>query len=121
MAELDKNPKKPAIVTCHHYLTPPTTKFEPELRESHALFRGLESRQQAKAYIFGHQHDWKLHGTSPFYRICLPALGWNFRKDAVRGWVECHPIKEGMTLKVVELEKNPQFKGPRELKLKWRH
>jgi hypothetical protein len=89
VAELDKRPDKPALLTAHHY--PSMSEGDNGLRDIDAFWRVIQPRKRVKAYLFGHSHQWRHQERDGLHFINIPALAWLFNEESnpqPRAWVE---------------------------------
>ncbi|MDF1858633.1 MAG: metallophosphoesterase [Verrucomicrobiales bacterium] len=93
---LDQNIDKPAIIVGHHYpqvfrtdVIPSEEKIKISgLIDSEPLLTLLETHPAAKAYIFGHSHNWKVNPDSAkLHQINLPPTAYVFDESRPNGWV----------------------------------
>lgn len=109
---LDARADKPALIVVHHNIIP--LPENPELREvakatlskggltdSEDLLAILRPRQQVKACIFGHTHNWSvLRESGGIHLINLPPTGYVFKNGMPSGWVHAALSEHGATLKL---------------------
>ncbi len=120
---LDQHAEKPAIIICHHNVNQLEAKSGTEqkggLRDGAALVDVLLSRNQVKAFIFGHTHKWLHWELDGIHFINLPTTAYIFDPDEPRGWVDVRLEKRGMSLMLESLDKTHPKHG-KKLVLNWR-
>lgn len=115
---LEANREKPAILVGHHYpqvfrddVIPGDEKIKISgLIDSDAFLEIAEKHPHAKAYIYGHSHDWKTKSAdSGFHEVNLPPTAYVFNPEKPNGWVRCTVSGDGMELELRALDpKHPQ-------------
>jgi len=116
--ELDARSGKPAIVVVHH--NPQFPKVTTGLLDSDALLAVLAPRNQVKALVFGHTHDWHItQHESGIHLINLPPTSYPFKEIRPSGWVCATLSKDGMDLELRASDaKHPEHAQVQSLK--WR-
>lgn len=115
---LDAHANKPALVVVHH--NPNLKGGENGLTETKEFLEIIRSRNQVKAYIYGHTHHWShARDESGIHFINLPTTAYIFDKTSPQAWVLVDLMEDGMRLKVNCLDKTHEESG-RVLDLKWR-
>lgn len=86
--KLRKFKDKPAIFMAHH----------PEVAPS--LYEVLKRYPHAKAYFFGHKHEWyhQEDKQTKLWEVCLPASAYVFKEDEPLGWVDAQFHDKGVKL-----------------------
>lgn len=105
---LDRHKHKPAIVLVHHN---PQFSGKPDgLMDTVALFDILRPRNQVKACIYGHTHDWEVtQDESGIHLINLPPVGYVFVEGKPSGWVRASLKDDHMQVELCCLDpKHPQ-------------
>ena len=119
---LDANADKPAIIVGHHnpqFTAPPEGAGWFGLEDTADFFNLIESRQQVKAYVFGHSHNWSLAKRGDLHLINLPPVAYVFAKGKPNGWVRAEVLPEGLHLELKTI--NPEHpQNERQVKLAWR-
>lgn len=109
---LDAHADKPAIVVAHH-----TPQFEPPaegkpwggLRDTAAFVDILKPRQQVKAFVFGHSHNWNITNLDGLHLINLPPMAYVFGEGKPNGWVIADVQEAGLKLQLQTIDKqHPQ-------------
>lgn len=118
---LDANANKPAIIFSHHNLEQPETgEAKSGLKDTEKLLAVLEPRQQVKAYIYGHTHNWGVQWhPSGLYLVNLPPVAYVFNEGKPNGWVWATVQPEGLRLELRCLDPKHPFHG-QVTDLKWR-
>jgi 3',5'-cyclic-AMP phosphodiesterase len=114
---LDANSKKPAVILVHHN---PGLDGNFGLKDTEALLEVLRPRKQAKAWVYGHTHNWKIsRDESGLQLVNLPPVSYIFREGDPSGWVQATTREDGMKLVLRCLD--PQHKAQGQIvDLKWR-
>jgi 3',5'-cyclic AMP phosphodiesterase CpdA len=113
---LDARPDKPALVLAHHY---PYLAMPGGLKDAADLLALLVARKQAKAFIFGHSHMWRVAQIEGLHLVNLPAVAWVFDPKEPHGWVDLTLARDGATLVLNSLDPKHAAHGQR-VNLKWR-
>lgn len=116
---LDAHAGTPAVVIAHHSLekSNPQTKYA--LIDTDAMLDVLLPRKQAKAYVFGHSHNWQVSQEQGLHLINLPPVAYVFDKKRPSGWVDAALSEKGATLTLHALDESHTEHGQK-LKLTWR-
>ncbi len=125
-AWLEANPDKPAILVGHHYpqvfredVIPGDEKIKISGLIDSEPFLALAARfPQAKAYLYGHSHDWKTktEAAGGFHEVNLPPTAYLFNPERPNGWVRATVSGEAMELELRALDpKHPQHGEKRTL------
>jgi 3',5'-cyclic AMP phosphodiesterase CpdA len=120
--ELDARPDKPAIVFGHHdpmFEPPPAGKKPGGLLDTAELFRVLNPRKQAKAYVYGHTHDWGVKQRAGIHLINLPPTSYVFQAGRPSGWVHATLRPDGARLELRCMDEQHRDHG-QVVDLKWR-
>jgi Icc protein len=114
---LDANPKKPAVIFVHHN---PGLDGNFGLKDTEALLEVLRPRKQAKAWVYGHTHNWKVsQDESGIHLVNLPPVAYIFRQGDPSGWVHATTRPDGMKLELRCLDPQHPAQG-QVVDLKWR-
>jgi 3',5'-cyclic-AMP phosphodiesterase len=114
---LDANPKKPAVIFVHHN---PGLDGNFGLKDTEALLEVLRPRKQAKAWVYGHTHNWKVsQDESGLHLVNLPPVAYIFRQGDPSGWVHATTRPDGMKLELRCLDPLHPAQG-QVVDLKWR-
>ncbi|MBL9151962.1 MAG: metallophosphoesterase [Verrucomicrobiales bacterium] len=119
---------KPALLIGHHYpqvfredVIPGDQKIKISgLVDSDPFLKLLDRHACAKAYIYGHSHDWKMAvDAKGAHQVNLPPTAYVFNNARPNGWVRATVGAGGMTLELRALDPaHPEHGKPAELK--WR-
>lgn len=123
---LRRRPGKPAILVGHHYPQVFRTDVIPSeeeikisgLVDSEPFLEMLAEHPAAKAYVFGHSHDWHTETDgNGVHRINLPPTAYVFRPERPSGWVKATVGESGLQLELRSLDRDhPQHGEVRELR-----
>ncbi len=116
---LDAHPGKHSLIVGHHYPQVAREDVIPTkgkhvkisgLIDSAPFLELLAARPQAKAYIFGHSHDWRVtRDDSGIHHINLPPTSYVFNPERPNGWVRATLTREDLTLQLIALDqKHPE-------------
>jgi DNA repair exonuclease SbcCD nuclease subunit len=111
---LDARTDKPALLMAHHNLGGLTG-----LKDAADLLQTAVAHKQAKAYFYGHTHQWKVRCEKEIQLVNVPATAWLFDANQPRGWLDVTLQKAGATVVMNALDKKHAKHGER-LELKWR-
>jgi Icc protein len=119
---------KPVVLVGHHYpqvfrddIIPGKDKIKISgLMDSEPLLALAEKYPRAKAYIYGHSHDWKTStGETGFHQVNLPPTAYVFNSQKPNGWVRATIAADGMTLELRALDTTHPEHG-KTRSLRWR-
>ncbi len=110
---LAANPNKPTLLIGHHY--PETPRSEGAPGDAEAKVSGLVDSKPfldlitrhsaAKAFIYGHSHNWHLKkGEGAPHQINLPPTSYVFNPSLPSGWVRAALSATGMSLELRTLD-----------------
>jgi len=125
---LRENPDKPAIVVGHHYPQVFRTDVIPAdeeikisgLVDSEALLDTLIGAPAAKAYVYGHSHNWRLErDESGLHQVNLPPTAYVFDPERPSSWVRATVRPGGVELELRSLDPDHPQHGERR-ELAWR-
>lgn len=125
---LSDHSNKPTVLVGHHYLQEFREDVIPSdkpirilgLVDSEAFVEVIESHSNAKAYIFGHSHNWNTESDDTgFHQINLPPTAYVFNPDRPSGWVKAQFSSQGVQLELSALDKKHPEHGQVK-SLKWR-
>lgn len=87
--ELDKRADKPALIF-GHYNPYPNRGVRPikGMRDGASLLKLLAERKHARAYFYGHTHEWQYDRQDHLHLINQPAVSYYFGKGHAHGWVD---------------------------------
>jgi 3',5'-cyclic AMP phosphodiesterase CpdA len=119
---------RPVVLVGHHYpqvtredVIPGEKKIPIAGLVDSEAFLGVVSRfPAAKAYVYGHSHDWKVTaGAGGFHLVNLPPTAYVFNPARPSGWVRATVDGAGMTLELRALDVAHPEHG-RATRLEWR-
>ena len=86
--QLDERADKPALI-CGHYNPYPNRGVRPieGMRDGASLLKLLAERKHARAYFYGHTHEWQHAQRDHLHLINQPAVSYYFGKGHAHGWV----------------------------------
>ena len=98
--ELDERTDKPALVF-GHFNPYPNLGVRPikGMRDGSSLLRLLAAHKHARAYFYGHTHEWQQDQRDHLHLINQPAVSYYFGKGHAHGWVDMK-----LTAKSADLE-----------------
>jgi predicted phosphodiesterase len=117
--QLDARTDKPALVFSH-YNPYPNRGVRPihGMRDGASLLRILAERKHAKAYFYGHTHEWQYDRQGHLELINQPAVSYYFGKGHAHGWIDMKLKKTSAELALHCLnEKHPQHGDRRGISL----
>ena len=87
--QLDDRADKPALIF-GHYNPYPNRGVRPikGMRDGASLLKLLSERAHARAYLYGHTHEWQHDRRAHLHLINQPAVGYYFGKGLAHGWVD---------------------------------
>ena len=87
--ELDERSGKPALVF-GHFNPYPNRGVRPikGMSDGSALLQLLAKRKHARAYLYGHTHEWQHDQRDHLHLINQPAVSYYFGKGHAHGWVD---------------------------------
>jgi 3',5'-cyclic-AMP phosphodiesterase len=87
--ELDARSDKPALVF-GHFNPYPNRGVRPikGMSDGPSLLKLLAKRKQARAYLYGHTHEWQHDQRNHLHLINQPAVSYYFGKGHAHGWVD---------------------------------
>ncbi|MFT7640018.1 MAG: Icc protein [Pirellulaceae bacterium] len=87
--QLDERADKPALIFSH-YNPYPNRGVRPikGMRDGSSLLKLLAERKHAKAYFYGHTHEWQHDRRDHLHLINQPAVSYYFGKGHAHGWVD---------------------------------
>jgi 3',5'-cyclic AMP phosphodiesterase CpdA len=115
---LDANSARPALVLIHH--NPGLQGGNIGLKDTQALLEVIRPRNQVKAYIYGHTHNWTVHqDSSGLHLVNLPPVSYVFQEGKPAGWVRATLQTNGMQLELRCVDHTHKEHG-QIVNLKWR-
>ena len=99
--QLDARPEKPALVF-GHYNPYPNRGVRPikGMSDGSTLLKLLKDRKHARAYLYGHTHEWQHDRRGHLHLINQPAVSYYFGKGHAHGWVDMKLSKTFADLKL---------------------
>ena len=87
--ELDERADKPALIF-GHFNPYPNRGVRPieGMRDGSSLLKLLAERKHAKAYVYGHTHEWQHDRRDHLHLINQPAVSYYFGKGHAHGWID---------------------------------
>ena len=87
--QLDERADKPALIFSH-FNPYPNRGVRPikGMRDGAALLKLLAERKHARAYFYGHTHEWQNDRQDHLHLINQPAVSYYFGKGHAHGWVD---------------------------------
>ena len=118
--QLDERADKPALVF-GHFNPYPNRGVRPirGMRDGAALLKLLGEREHARAYLYGHTHEWQHDRRDHLHLINQPAVSYYFGKGHAHGWVDMKLTEASADLELHCLNrKHTQHGDRREIRLK---
>ena len=87
--KLDKQADKPALIF-GHFNPSPNRGVRPikGMSDGASLLKLLAERKHARAYFYGHTHEWQYDRRDHLHLINQPAVSYYFGKGHAHGWVD---------------------------------
>jgi hypothetical protein len=87
--QLDEQADKPALIL-GHYNPIPNCGVRPikGMRDGASLLKLLSERKHARAYVYGHTHEWQHDQRDHVHLVNQPAVSYYFGKGHAHGWVD---------------------------------
>lgn len=87
--QLDERADKPALIF-GHFNPYPNRGVRPikGMQDGSSLLKLLAERKHAKAYFYGHTHEWQYDRLDHLHLINQPAVSYYFGKGHAHGWVD---------------------------------
>ena len=117
--ELDGRTNKPALIF-GHFNPYPNRGVRPikGMSDGSAMLKLLAKRKHARAYFYGHTHEWQQDRRGHLHLINQPAVSYYFGKGHAHGWVDMKLTKTSADLKLHCINlKHPQHGERREIGL----
>lgn len=117
--ELDRRTNKPALIF-GHFNPYPNRGVRPikGMSDGSALLKLLAKRKHARAYFYGHTHEWQQDRRGHLHLINQPAVSYYFGKGHAHGWVDMKLTKTSADLKLHCINlKHPQHGERRKIGL----
>ena len=99
--ELDGRTDKPALVF-GHFNPSPNRGVRPikGMSDGSSLLKLLAKRKHARAYLYGHTHEWQQDRRGHLQLINQPAVSYYFGKGHAHGWVDMQLTQKSADLKL---------------------
>ncbi len=99
--QLDKRADKPALVF-GHFNPYPNRGVRPieGMSDGSSLLKLLAERKHARAYVYGHTHEWQHDRRDHLHLINQPAVSYYFGKGHAHGWVDMKLTETSADLKL---------------------
>ena len=99
--ELDERADKPALVF-GHFNPYPNRGVRPikGMHDGASLLKLLAKRKHARAYLYGHTHEWQHDRRDHLHLINQPAVSYYFGKGHAHGWVDMKLTKQSADLEL---------------------
>jgi len=117
---LDKQADKPALVFGHFnpYSNRGVRPIK-GMRDGASLLKLLTERKHARAYFYGHTHEWQYDRRDHLHLINQPAVSYYFGKGHAHGWVDMKLTEVSADLELHCINrKNKQHGDRRQVSLK---
>jgi 3',5'-cyclic AMP phosphodiesterase CpdA len=118
--ELDERTDKPALVF-GHFNPYPNRGVRPieGMSDGSSLLKLLAERKHARAYVYGHTHEWQHDRRDHLHLINQPAVSYYFGKGHAHGWVDMKLTETSADLELHCINrKHPQHGERRQVSLK---
>ena len=118
--ELDKRAEKPALIF-GHYNPYPNRGVRPikGMHDGASLLNLLAERKHARAYLYGHTHEWQYDRRAHLHLINQPAVSYYFGKGHAHGWVSMKLTETSADLELHCINrKHKQHGDRRQIRLK---
>ena len=87
--QLDERADKPALIFGHFNPYPNRgVRPDPGMPDGFSLLKLLAERKHARAYVYGHTHEWQHDRRDHLHLINQPAVSYYFGKGHAHGWVD---------------------------------
>ncbi len=113
-AALEARAGKPALLIAHHNLGGLSG-----VQDASALMQIAFEHKQAKAYFYGHLHEWSVRKDREIHIVNVPATAWLFNAKQPRGWLDFSLRESGATVVMNALDRKHPKHGERH-EFKWR-
>jgi 3',5'-cyclic-AMP phosphodiesterase len=112
--ELDQRADKPALVF-GHFNPCPNRGVRPNkgMRDGAALLKLLAERKHARAYFYGHTHEWQHDRLDHLHLINQPAVSYYFGKGHAHGWLDMNLTETSADLQLHCINRNHAQHGDR--------
>jgi len=112
--QLDARTDKPALVF-GHYNPYPNRGVRPikGMSDGSTLLKLLAKRKHARAYLYGHTHEWQHDQRNHLHLINQPAVSYYFGKGHAHGWVDMKLTKQSADLELRCIDRKHKQHGDR--------
>jgi|MDTC01.3.fsa_nt_gb Icc-related predicted phosphoesterase len=112
--QLDERAEKPALIFSH-YNPYPNRGVRPikGMRDGSALLKLLAERKHARAYFYGHTHEWQHNRRDHLHLINQPAVSYYFGKGHAHGWVDMKLTETSADLELYCINRKNKQHGDR--------
>ena len=99
--QLDERADKPALIFSHYnpYNNRGVRPIK-GMRDGSSLLKLLAERKHAKAYFYGHTHEWQYDRLDNLHLINQPAVSYYFGKGHAHGWVDMKLTRTSVDLEL---------------------
>lgn len=118
--QLDERADKPALIF-GHFNPYPNRGVRPILgmHDGSSLLKLLAERKHARAYVYGHTHEWQYDRRDHLHLINQPAVSYYFGKGHAHGWVDMRLAEMSADLELHCIDpKHKQHGDRRQISLK---
>ncbi len=118
--QLEDQADKPALIFGHFNPYPNRgVRPIPGMSDGSSLLGMLAERKHAKAYFYGHTHEWQHDRRDHLHLINQPAVSYYFGKGHAHGWVDMKLTETSADLELhCHKRKHPQHGDRRQISLK---
>ena len=112
--QLDERADKPALIF-GHFNPYPNRGVRPNkgMRDGPSLLKLLAERKHARAYFYGHTHEWQYDRQDHLHLINQPAVSYYFGKGHAHGWVDMKLTEMSADLELHCINRKHQQHGDR--------
>ena len=112
--QLNERAEKPALIF-GHFNPVPNRGVRPNrgMRDGAALLKLLAERTHARAYFYGHTHEWQQDQRGHLHLINQPAVSYYFGKGHAHGWVDMKLSETSAELELRCVDRNHKQHGER--------
>ena len=112
--ELDKQADKPSLVF-GHFNPYPNRGVRPikGMRDGASLLELLAKRKHARAYLYGHTHEWQYDQRDHLHLINQPAVSYYFGKGHAHGWIDLKLSEKSADLELCCIDPKHKQNGDR--------
>jgi 3',5'-cyclic-AMP phosphodiesterase len=112
--QLDERTDKPALIF-GHFNPYPNRGVRPisGMHDGPSLLKLLAERKHARAYFYGHTHEWQQDQRDHLHLINQPAVSYYFGKGHAHGWVDMKLTETSADLELQCINRNHKQNGDR--------